>query len=134
MSLAIAEFLRYLSPLPKMERAPEAVAALPQSEQNPESDYVWLSFVSGNHDPAVFANPGTIDIRRPRTANLVFGAGPHTCIGNHVAEVEAKLFLAEFLSQVPNWEVDRRSDLRFLDIGSSRYLAHVGSLYLQLES
>jgi cytochrome P450 len=36
----------------------------------------------------------------PRSADLPFGAGPHVCIGNHVAMMEAQLVLATLVQSV----------------------------------
>ncbi len=57
-----------------------------------------MSFISGNFDETVFANPLEIDLDRERNPHLSFGFGPHTCIGNHVTEVEARVFLETFLA------------------------------------
>ena len=58
---AIHEVLRYLSPLPRMERVPAAVLALPEELRDPK-DYDHLSFVSGNFDESVFNEPDKINI------------------------------------------------------------------------
>ena len=98
---AIQEFLRFLSPLPAMNRTtvPESSTA-----DLPADRYVSMSFISGNFDETVFANPNEIDINRERNPHLSFGFGPHTCIGNHVTEIEARIFLETFLAM--NIEVE----------------------------
>lgn len=121
ISLAISEWLRYFSPLPRMERAPREVAVLPDDERDPSS-YVHLSFVSANHDASVFERPDVIDIHRPRSANLAFGAGPHTCVGNHVAEVETSAFVGELLRQLDSWTVLPSSDIDMATVGDSEYV------------
>ena len=92
---AIQEFLRFLSPLPAMNRT-----TVPESSTDdlPADRYVSMSFISGNFDETVFANPYEIDLNRERNPHLSFGFGPHTCIGNHVTEIEARIFLETFLS------------------------------------
>ncbi|MEY3408064.1 MAG: hypothetical protein RL038_1125, partial [Actinomycetota bacterium] len=87
---AIQEFLRFLSPLPMMNRTtvPETGA-----EDLPADRYVGVSFISGNFDESVFEDPFKIDLRRARNPHLSFGFGPHTCLGNHIAEVEARIFI-----------------------------------------
>ena len=129
LSLAINEWLRYLSPLPRMERAPRSVADLPIELRDP-ADYVHLSFVSANHDPDVFAHPERIDIHRERSVNLAFGAGPHTCIGNHVAEVETRAFVSEFLLQVLDWEVLDTSDIVYELVGTSQFVGRFNALHV----
>ena len=92
---AIQEFLRFLSPLPAMNRT-----TVPESSTDdlPKDRYVSMNFISGNFDETVFANPFEIDINRERNPHLSFGFGPHTCIGNHVTEIEARIFLETFLA------------------------------------
>lgn len=117
---AIHEVLRYLSPLPRMERIPAAVKALPEADRDPK-DYVHLSFVSGNFDESVFANPDEINIHRERNPHLAFGFGPHTCIGNHVAEVETAALISIFLAEVKDWEISPKSEIHFDQIGKFKY-------------
>ena len=92
---AVQEFLRFLSPLPAMNRTtvPER-----STDELPADRYVSMSFISGNFDETVFANPFEIDLERERNPHLSFGFGPHTCIGNHVTEIEARIFLETFLA------------------------------------
>jgi cytochrome P450 len=52
-----------------------------------------MSFISGNFDESVFENPHVINLNRARNPHLSFGFGPHTCLGNHIAEIEARVFL-----------------------------------------
>ena len=92
---AVQELLRFLSPLPAMNRT-----TVPESSTDdlPEDRYVSMSFISGNFDETVFTNPFEIDLNRERNPHLSFGFGPHTCIGNHVTEIEARIFLETFLA------------------------------------
>jgi len=106
---AIQEFLRFLTPLPQMARTtvPETEAA-----DLPSDRYVGISFISGNFDETVFENPSEINLRRERIPHLSFGFGPHTCLGNHIAEMEARIFLETILQSGLNWEIES-SDIRF---------------------
>jgi cytochrome P450 len=111
---AIQEFLRFFSPLPAMNRT-----TVPESSTDdlPADRYVSMSFISGNFDGTVFANPFVIDLNRERNPHLSFGFGPHTCIGNHVAEIEARIFLETFL------EMDIK-----IEIAQSKIVFHQGPL------
>jgi cytochrome P450 len=97
---ALDELLRYLSPLPDMERRlTRDVGTLENGS------LVALSFISANHDPSVFADPGSIDLARHPNRHLAFGNGPHTCIGAHLGKFEAQIFLEELLRAAPVFEV-----------------------------
>ena len=99
---SIQEFLRFFTPLPAMNRTvvPESSTA-----DLPDDRYVGISFISGNFDETVFTNPFEIDFNRGRNPHLSFGFGPHTCLGNHIAEIEAKVFLEALLDSGKNWKV-----------------------------
>ena len=99
---AIQEFLRFLTPLPVMNRT-----LVPESSDLdlPDNRYVGISFISGNFDETVFDNPYEIDFNRGRNPHLSFGFGPHTCLGNHIAEIEAKVFLEALLNSGKNWKL-----------------------------
>jgi cytochrome P450 len=127
---AIHEVLRYLSPLPRMERVPAAVLALPEELRDPK-DYDHLSFVSGNFDESVFSEPDKINIHRERNPHLAFGFGPHTCIGNHVAEVETAALVLTFLSEIKSWEILPDSEISFDTIGKFQYPGRFHSLFIK---
>ena len=129
---AIHEVLRFLSPLPRMERIPAAVLALPEELRDP-NDYDHLSFVSGNFDETVFSEPDKIDIHRERNPHLAFGFGPHTCIGNHVAEVETAALVSTFLREVKIWEILPESEITFDTIGKFQYPGRFHSLKIKCQ-
>jgi cytochrome P450 len=58
-----------------------------------------VSFASANRDEAVFADPGRFDIRRHPNPHLVFGHGPHFCLGAHLARTQMTALLREVLAR-----------------------------------
>ena len=55
----------------------------------------------------MFAEPDRFDISRPNAADQVgFGAGPHFCLGAHLAKVEATIALGRLFSRLPDFRVD----------------------------
>jgi cytochrome P450 len=107
--VANQEFLRFFTPLPQMARTttPETVA-----DHLPEDRYVGISFISGNFDEDIFENPYEINLRRAKIPHLSFGFGPHTCLGNHIAEMEARVFLETIVNSQLNWQIDS-ADITF---------------------
>jgi cytochrome P450 len=49
---------------------------------------IMLSFGGANRDPAVFENPDMLDVERDARDLLVFGNGPHYCLGANLARQE----------------------------------------------
>ncbi len=67
---------------------------------------VCFLFAAANRDPAEFADPNTYQVdRRPRRI-VGFGHGTHVCLGMHLARMEARVSLAEFLRRFPDYRVD----------------------------
>jgi len=50
-------------------------------------------------------DPLSVDFDRPVSRHTAFGAGPHRCLGSHLGRLELKIFLEEWLSRVPDFEV-----------------------------
>ncbi|MFM9151759.1 MAG: cytochrome P450 [Candidatus Planktophila sp.] len=113
---AVQEFLRFLTPLPQMNRT-----TVPESGSTdlPDDRYVGVSFISGNFDETVFENPYEMNLSRGRNPHLSFGFGPHTCLGNHIAEIEARVFLEALISSPYKWRVKEEA----IDF-------HLGDLYM----
>lgn len=62
---------------------------------------LMLSFGGANRDPAVFADPDRLDIDRDTRESLVFGNGPHFCLGANLARQEMGAMLDAVLDIVP---------------------------------
>jgi len=60
---------------------------------------VVVSFTSANRDPDVFTGPGRFDIRRQPNPHLVFGHGPHFCLGAHLARTQMSALFTEVLAR-----------------------------------
>ncbi|MFI5318163.1 MAG: cytochrome P450 [Myxococcota bacterium] len=56
-------------------------------------------------DERKFANPDAFDVRREIDLHLGFGHGRHVCLGAHLARMESRIGLAEFLARYPDYEV-----------------------------
>ena len=57
-------------------------------------------------DPAVFAEPDRFDIRRADLeATHNFGLGPHTCLGVHLARLEAEVIIPTILAEHPDMQL-----------------------------
>ena len=70
-----------------------------------KGDRVLLSTSAAGRDPDVFENPATIDIRRSPNRHLAFGAGPHRCVGSHLARLELAIALEEWHRRIPDYHI-----------------------------
>jgi cytochrome P450 len=102
INTAIQEFLRFFTPLPLMNRTTTPETGM---RELPADRYVGMSFISGNFDETVFEDPFTLNLGRVRNPHLSFGFGPHTCLGNHIAEIEARVFMETLRDSELNWKI-----------------------------
>lgn len=98
---AVEELMRYDTPLQLFERW-----VLDEIEVDgtviPRGSEVALLFGSANHDPAVFAEPETLDLARPENPHISFSAGIHYCIGAPLARIELAASMGALLDQAPS--------------------------------
>lgn len=99
---AVEEVLRYDSPVIAWRRRTKAATTLGGHEL-PEEANLLLLLGAANRDPEVFADPETIDIRRPNAKDHVsFGSGAHFCLGAPLARLEARVALEELTRRLPS--------------------------------
>jgi cytochrome P450 len=75
-------------------------------------DRVLLSTVLANRDPEEFEDPGRVCFDRPSNRHLAFGAGPHRCLGSHLARCELRVALEEFHRRIPDYRIEEGADIR----------------------
>lgn len=56
-------------------------------------------------DSRRYPDPWTVDFTREDRKSLVFGRGPHQCIGAFLARTELRVFLQEWLKRIPDFEI-----------------------------
>ena len=65
-------------------------------------DLVTVSIAAANRDPATFPDPDRFDVRRENARqHLAFAAGPHVCLGIHLARLEAQTAIGVLLERFP---------------------------------
>ncbi|WP_187968460.1 cytochrome P450 [Aquibium microcysteis] len=69
----------------------------------PQGSLVWLLFIGGGLDESHFPNAQAWDIHRPNSdKHLAFGHGRHSCLGNPLARLEARVAFEELLRRIPD--------------------------------
>jgi cytochrome P450 len=71
-----------------------------------EGDRVQLGLISANLDPQRFPDPMRVDLDREDKAHITFNAGPHRCVGSHLARLELQIFFEELLARLPEFRLD----------------------------
>jgi cytochrome P450 len=101
---AVEELMRFDTPLQMFERwALEPIEIL--GVEVPRGAELGLLFGSANHDPAVFDDPGRLDLGRSPNPHLSFGAGIHFCLGAPLARIELQTSFATLMRRLPNMEL-----------------------------
>jgi cytochrome P450 len=98
---AVDEIVRFVSPVIYMRRSVTRDCTLNGNDYR-EGDKAVLFYWAANRDESVFADPGRFDITRSPNPHLGFGAaGPHFCLGAHLAKREMTVMLRELMTRVP---------------------------------
>jgi cytochrome P450 len=98
---AVEEIVRYVSPVIWMRRSVTRDCTL-NGRDFREGDKMVLYYWSANRDESVFADPERFDISRSPNPHVGFGgAGPHFCLGAHLARREISAMLRELLGRAP---------------------------------
>lgn len=70
-----------------------------------KGDKVTSILPACNFDPDVFPDPTRVDFDRQRKIILAFTVGVHSCMGAHLARLELKIALQEWLRRIPDFDV-----------------------------
>jgi len=97
---AVEEMLRYESPLQIGNRKTTAPVTLGGIDL-PTGTFLHLGIAAANRDPRQFPAPETFDIARDPNRHLAFAHGIHTCAGNSVARIEARIAFTKLLERFP---------------------------------
>lgn len=66
-----------------------------------------------NFDPDVFPNPTEVNFHRPKKIILAFTVGVHSCMGAHLARLEIKIALQEWLKRIPDFQVKEGTQITY---------------------
>jgi cytochrome P450 len=104
LDLAIEELIRFIPPQPGVARNVTEKCEFADHEFG-QGDRILLLWPSANRDPEEFPDPDELKLDRQPNRHLGFGSGIHRCLGSHLARLELKTFLKEFLHRVPRYQV-----------------------------
>jgi cytochrome P450 len=105
LAAACEEYLRWTSVNETLTRTCTRDTTL-GGQQIKRGEFVMMSWLAADYDPAVFSDPDAVDVDRSPNAHLAFGVGSHRCIGLHVARVMFEVMMREVLTRIPDYVVD----------------------------
>jgi cytochrome P450 len=73
----------------------------------PAGAEVRLCVGAANRDPARFADPDRVSLRRSPNPHLTFGAGPHFCPGSRLARLQVRAAVEAILARAPHFRATR---------------------------
>ncbi|MBV1687803.1 cytochrome P450 [Novosphingobium sp. G106] len=129
ISSAIEEFLRRMA-MVNLTREVERDVVL-DGVLLKRGDLVVVSTPLGN-----FPQDGqdwlAVDFHRPRIAHTTFGAGPHFCLGAMLARAEIRIFLEEWLSRIPDFEIPESAELK-VQVGAAAMIPQLPLIWSPIE-
>jgi cytochrome P450 len=72
----------------------------------PKAQSVVCLLGSANRDPAIYAEPDQLDIRRADIRPLSFGGGIHYCVGAQLARIEGEVAITTLLRRLPGLQLE----------------------------
>ena len=100
---AVEEFLRAYAIVNPSRKATRDIEV--QGCPIKKGDMVFVPLNAANRDDAAFEDAQTVKIDRHPNNHIGFGAGPHRCLGSHLARRELKIALEEWHERIPDYRL-----------------------------
>jgi cytochrome P450 len=101
---AIEELLRWQTPVTMVPRVVKQDVTVGGVEMK-AGTLVNLLIGASNVDDQEFGNGRCVAFDRRRNRHLAFGAGPHRCLGSHLARMELRVALEEWHRRIPDYHL-----------------------------
>jgi cytochrome P450 len=105
LAAAIEEGLRWEPPVVTTVRKVMRASDL-EGTPVPEGGAVNICLASANRDDGRWEQPERFDVFRAERGHMSFGAGPHVCLGIHMARMEMRVALDALLDRLPNLRLE----------------------------
>ncbi|MXP15362.1 cytochrome P450 [Altererythrobacter confluentis] len=100
----VEEAIRWTTPVQHFMRTAACDTEI-SGQKIAAGDWLMLSYIAANHDPAQFENPRKFDAARSPNRHLAFGAGAHQCLGLHLARLEMRILFEVLLDRLDSIEL-----------------------------
>ena len=100
----VEEAIRWTTPVQHFMRTAAEDTEL-GGQKIAKDDWLMISYIAANHDPAIFEEPRKFDASRSPNRHIAFGAGGHQCLGLHMARLEMRILFNELLDRIETLEL-----------------------------
>jgi len=101
---AVEELLRWETPVMLVPRIMKQDVTVGDVELK-AGGMVNLLIGAADIDETEFEEARRVDFDRQRNRHVAFGAGPHRCLGSHLARMELRVALEEWHRRIPNYAI-----------------------------
>jgi cytochrome P450 len=102
---AVDEMIRWTAPVRHFMRTAQVDTEVAGVEVA-KGDWLYLSYLAGNLDPAVFEDPLRFDVARSNAdRHIAFGYGIHFCRGAQLARMELRSLFAQVVPRLQSLEL-----------------------------
>jgi cytochrome P450 len=101
---AVEELLRWETPVTAVPRVVKQDVTLRDFDIK-EGEVVTFLIAAANTDDGHFQNAQEVDFERGRNIHMAFGAGPHRCLGSHLARMELQVAMEEWHRRIPDYRI-----------------------------
>jgi cytochrome P450 len=108
---AVEEMLRYFAPVSTYRKCKADVEV--RGTRIRAGDVVLMSLPSASRDEETFANAAEVDLERHPNRHLAFGAGPHRCLGSHLARLQLNVAFEELRLIMPEFELAPDAEVKW---------------------
>jgi cytochrome P450 len=71
-----------------------------------KGERAMLFLPAADLDPKEFPNSDQFNLKRENNVHIAFNAGPHRCLGSHLARVELNILYEQMLERLPQFRID----------------------------
>ena len=108
---AVEELLRWETPVMMVVRVIKADAEL-GGVQLHAGDHAVILLGAANVDEE-FPEAELVEFARETNRHLSFGAGPHRCLGSHLARFELRVALEEWHRRIPDYRIADGAEIHY---------------------
>ena len=109
---AVEELIRWETPVQMVARVVKEDTTVDGVELK-KGDRAAIIIGAANTDERAFTDADGVDFTREANRHVAFGAGPHRCLGSHLARLELRVALEEFHRRIPEYEVAPGAQLKY---------------------